>query len=188
LIGLIVDGAGDYAAFRARWPKGVRVLKTDGPRGHTVLPEAIVSSAAKQVAILKALGCTAAIIVTDSEDRAGLRYAEFLKRLERSVESTRFELSVAIASPNMMIENWYLADIECLCKHKKFLKRGVRQRCFEGRHGKKELRRLFLKGISYNEVDHGPELFPLIRESVAETNSPSFRHFAAIARGRGMRF
>ena len=58
-----------------------------------------------------------------------------------------------------MIENWYLADIEQLSKKKAFVRDRIKQKKYEGKHGKKELKKLMRKGRSYNETHHGPQLF-----------------------------
>ncbi len=175
-LGVIVDGVGDYAAFRERFGSTVRVVKTDGPRGHTVAPEVLVGSARKQVSLLRGRGCRAAMIVTDYEERRA-SYTDFRRALKRAVDQAGFDIPVYVAAPNMMIENWYIADVEQLSRKRSFLKPKLRQKKYEGRHGKRELRRLFVKGIQYSEVRHGPKLFPLIRKSVAARNSASFLEF-----------
>ncbi len=175
-LGVIVDGAGDFAAFRARFGSTVRVLKTDGPRGHTVAPDILVGSARKQVSLLQALGCRAAMIVTDYEVRPA-SYATFRGALKRAVDQAGFDIPVYVVAPNMMIENWYIADVEQLSRKRAFLRSGLKQKKYEGRHGKRELRRLFVKRAQYNEVLHGAKLFPVIRKSVAARNSASFFEF-----------
>ena len=93
------------------------------------------------------------------------------------VAACNFGASVSIAVPNRMIENWYLADIAHLCRKKKYLRDNIQQRDFEGKHGKKELKRCFKPEFAYSETKHGPELFSLIRLPVARANSQSFDAF-----------
>ena len=68
------------------------------------------------------------------------------------------EQALQVRVPNIMMENWYLADVISIRKHK-YIKENVQQKQYEGRHGKNELKRLFKPGYTYNEVRHGPELF-----------------------------
>ena len=175
-IGLIVDGEGDFASFRRKFKDGFRILKTDGPRGHTVTPEQIVNRSRKQVLMLQAFRCDAVIIVLDFEERS-MRYGEFCKALEDRVKSLKFPVPVQVAVPNQMIENWYLADIHHLSMHKRFLKEDLQQKPYEGKAGKKIIKRMMRKGYSYSETKHGPELFEAIRLGTARRNSSSFDAF-----------
>lgn len=181
MIGIIVDGQGDFGALKIRFSKTCKILKTDGPRSHTVSPEFIVSQARKQIAILRDYHCIKVILLVDFEERTS-NYNLFLKHIENYIESCNLGLPVYAASPNKMIENWYLADIEFLSKRKKFLKNNLKQKNFEGKHGKKELRKCFKKGYTYIETKHGPQLFIILRFKEAKKNSPSFSHFLNLLR------
>lgn len=175
-IGMIVDGEGDFASFRRRFTDGCRVLKTDGPRGHTASVKEIASKARKQILMLGAFRCDRVVVVVDFETRAVL-YKEFVEDLVAEFQRASCPMPVAIAVPNRMIENWYLADIEFLSKHKAFLRGGLKQKIFEGKDGKGELKRRMKKGTSYSETKHGPELFEILRFDVARKNSSSFDEF-----------
>lgn len=174
--GVIVDGQGDFAALRARYKGKHQILKTDGPRGHTVQPTLIISSARKQIAILRALGCKRIVILTDFELRRGA-YRDFLTALQKAAGGLDCSADVRAASPNRMFENWYLADIAHLSSSKAFLRDRIPQKSYEGTNGKKELKKHMKKGISYNEVKHAAELFLGIRLSTARKNSESLDHF-----------
>lgn len=176
--GVIVDGPGDYAAIIGRFPK-LRVLKTDGPRGDKVVVDQIVAHSRKQIAMLQAFACAEVIVLTDFEDRRD-DYEHFLSRIQAAFDSANLGLPVVVAVPNRMIENWYLADVAYLSAKKKYLKKKLKQKNYEGTHGKKELRKCFVKGIDYCETKHGPELFSLIRIPIACTNSASFRRFVQL--------
>ena len=174
--GIIVDGQGDFTALRARYMRKYKILKTDGPRGHTVPPKRIIFSAKKQITILKALGCQRIIILTDFECRQG-NYADFLAALTEAADSLDCRGEVLAASPNRMFENWYLADIAHLSERTAFLRDRISQKNYEGCDGKKELRKHMKKGVSYTEVKHAAKLFLGIRIRVARKNSPSFDRF-----------
>lgn len=174
--GIIVDGPGDFASLKARYKGKYKILKTDGPRGHTVSPKQLADSSRKQCKILEAFKCKKIIILIDFEVRRG-GYQKFLEELRRAFSGLDLKAKVETCSPNKMIENWYLADIKHLSKKKAFLRDNIRQKNYEGKHGKKELKKLMKKGLSYNEVRHGSQLFVAIRCSVARSNSPSFDHF-----------
>jgi hypothetical protein len=175
-IGVIVDGPGDFASLRARFAGLLRVLKADGPRGHTVGIRTLVSTARKQIALLRASGCRKAILLVDFEQRT-VAYETFVRDGQNEVVKLASPIEVVFASPNRMIENWYLADIEELSRVKAYIRDGITQKNFEGSHGKKDLSTLFVRGISYNEVKHGPDMFVTIRMPTANQNSPSLRHF-----------
>src|SRR6266571_1073349 len=112
-VGIIVDGEGDFASLRKRLRDGYRILKTDGPRGHTARPNDIVQKSRKQIGILRAFRCAYAIVLLDFESRSG-SYIEFVNALQTAFDSLCVGIPILIAVPNRMIENWYLADIEHL--------------------------------------------------------------------------
>jgi hypothetical protein len=176
LVGIIVDGEGDYASMRRRFTEGFRVLKTDGPRGHSAMASDIAIKSRKQVLMLAAFRCRRVVVVLDFESRS-VRYSEFCADLVRHFQSTGFPVPVTIAVPNRMIENWYLADIEFLATRKTFLREGIQQKAFEGKDGKAMLKRFMRKGTPYSETKHGPELFEIVRFDVARQNSASFDAF-----------
>lgn len=178
-LGIIVDGQGDFASLNSRFKDRFRILKTDGPRGHTVTPEQIITGSRKQVAMLQALRCTQVMLIIDFEERP-ISYYDFLKNLRAQLKSVDFGISIVVVMPNKMIENWYLADIEHLSKKKAFLKDHLKQKNYEGRHGKNELKKLFKTGISYDETKHGPQMFCTIRFQMAKRNSRSFKDFCDV--------
>lgn len=177
-IGLIVDGDGDYAAFRRGFPT-FKVLKTDGPRGETAAVHNILSGTRKQISILRAFRCIRILVVLDFERRR-VTYKRFLNMLESAFGCVDWGIPVSVAVPNRMIENWYLADIEFLSRKKTFLKRNIKQKNYEGTDGKRELKKCFIKRITYSETRHGPQLFAIIRFNIARQNSSSFNHFLQV--------
>jgi hypothetical protein len=174
--GLIVDGPGDFAALKTRFIGDFKILKTDGPRGHAVTVSQIVVGSRKQIGILKSFGCERVVIVTDFETRTD-DYDEFCGSLDAALKRLNEDVVLLSSVPNRMIENWYLADISYLASQKSFLKSDVKQRGYEGSHGKNELKKLFASGITYSEVKHGPQLFAVVRFDEARRNSPSFHRF-----------
>jgi len=174
--GIVVDGPGDFAALKTRLTQGFKILKTDGPRGHTVSVEQIVARSRKQIAILKAYSCTHIVILTDFEMRREL-YSDFRAKLCKALNLLDPSVPITCAVPNRMIENWYLADIAYIASQKVYLRPNVQQRNFEGTHGKDELKKLFVSKYSYDEVEHGAQMFALIRWEEARHNSESLDHF-----------
>lgn len=179
MIGLIVDGGGDYAAFKARYPGLVRVMKTGGARGHTVSCEALVSSARKEIAMLRAFRCKSIFIITDLEGRAETA-TDFIDRADKFMVGNFEYDGVGLLVCDKMIENWFLADIAYIAGIKKYIKDIKKQKVFESMHGKDELKKLFGKGFDYNEVKHSAELFPLVRGAKASAFSSSFERFRAV--------
>lgn len=175
-IGIIVDGQGDLASLKTRFENGYKILKTDAPRGHCVLPEVIARLSRKQVAILAAFKCTKVVILTDFEARPQ-NYDAFELAVRQEIATMNFPIEVVAVCPNQMIENWYLADVAHLSTRKAFLKAKPPKKLFEGTHGKNEIKRLMRLGHEYSETSHGPALFRDIRFSQARKRSRSFDSF-----------
>ena len=175
-LGIIVDGLGDFASLQKRFQHGYKILKTDGPRGHTAETEAIAKKSRKQVSILAAFKCAHVIVLIDFEQRSQA-YEEFVAELRDAFQSVAFLTSVSVVVLNRMIENWYLADIEYLSTQKAFLRDRIKQKQFEGTHGKKKIKRFMKSGLSYSETKHGPQMFEILRFDCARQNSFSLNEF-----------
>ena len=180
-IGIIVDGQGDFASLKKRFAGGYKIIKTDGPRGDSAAPSEIAIDSKKQIGMLKAFKCKRIIVMLDIEERRE-SYDEFFNKLSECFHGFDLGVQISIAVPNKMIENWYLADIEYLSRRKAFLKDGIKQKNFEGMHGKKELKKFFAKNIQYRETRHGAQMFAILRFDVARNNSPSLDHFLTTIR------
>lgn len=178
-IGIIVDGQGDYHSLRTRFVGSCQVLKTDGPRGHTVSINKLVSGAGKQLSMLMDCGCNEIVVIVDFEMRMS-NYDEFVRDLVEQFTRNYTQCQVHVAVPNRMIENWYLADISYLSQLKVYLKNNLQQRNYEGLHGKDELKRCFAHGYTYSETTHGPQMFRILRFDVARRNSDSLNVFLSI--------
>lgn len=178
-VGIIVDGPGDYSSLRTRLIDNCRILKTDGPRGHNVDMKDIVGNAGKQVAMLMGCGCKKIIVLTDFEMRTD-DYVEFVGKLRQEFTRRYTNCNIKVSVSNRMIENWYLADIAFLSKHKVFLKRNLKQKNFEGLNGKEELKKLFAREHSYIETSHGPQMFAILRFDIARQHSSSFDDFLSM--------
>jgi len=175
-LGVIVDGDGDFASLKKRFSDGYRILKTDGPRGHAARIPEIVARAKKQVGMLKAFKCTRVIVVLDFEDRP-VSYEAFLKDVRQAFGGHPFGVPVAVAVPNKMIENWYLADIEEISRKKVFIRDRLKQKHYEGKNGKTEIKKCMIHNVAYSETEHGPQMFAVVRFDVAKVNSRSFSEF-----------
>ena len=179
-VGFIVDSAGDHAALQSRFGKGYLVVKTGGPRDETMSVTQIVARSIKEMRILKSLGSRKIVMLVNFERKAR-NYRSFAERLSKecreSFAVTHLGVPVAVSVPNQVVENWYLADIEHLSAGSMLLKDNLKQRNYEGKDGKNELRKLFREKISYNEIQHGGKLFSIVRFDVARSNSMSFDHF-----------
>ncbi len=183
LVGVIVDGAGDYRSLKRRFPRGLKVLKTDGPRGHAATVNDIANKSKKQVGILKAFKCDLAIILIDFEERVD-DYSSFIQQLDDAFSAIPLGIPVSVAVCNRMIENWYLADIEHISRNKVYIRDGLKQKNYEGMNGKNEIKKCMKRWVSYSETIHGPELFGLLRFHIARQNSASFDIFLKLIDGR----
>lgn len=175
-IGIIVDGVCELHSLKKKYEGRFKVLKTDGPRGHCAPSSGIIANARKQIGMLLAFKVSKVIILLDFECRR-IPYEKFLSELDIELKKQPFKVPVKIVVSNRMIENWFLADIEFLSKKKTYLLDGLKQKNYEGSHGKDELKRLFKPRKSYSETEHGPDLFFSIREANARKNSSSFKIF-----------
>lgn len=128
--------------------------------------------------MLKAFSCEKVIILIDFECRSQ-PYSDFCDQIKRELLKRPWSSGVVFVVANQMIENWYLADLEKLSSSKNFIKDKIKQKPFEGKHGKNEIKRFIKKGYSYSETKHGPQLFQIIRDEVAVKNSFSFSQFLA---------
>jgi len=171
-----VDGHGDHAALSEKYKGKAYVLKTSGPRGHTVDAKVIASAALKEVDMLRALGCKTICILTDRESRQQ-SCTSFLNAIQTRLPAPSKALTVIATCADRMIENWILADIVQVSKACKDLKSGQKQKNWEGTHGKNELKKCMAKGINYNEVKHGKKFFCAVRDQIARKNSASLNHF-----------
>lgn len=180
--GIIVNGHGDFNSLKARFMGACRILKTDGPRGHTASIQEIVTNSYKQISMLLDDKCKYIILMIDFEMRT-VDYDEFVLNLKREFCNAYKDCHLNVAVPNRMIENWYLADITFLSQQKAFLKKNIKQNNYEGKHGKNELKKCFKKGTAYSETTHGQELFKSLRFEVARHNSPSFNRFLLLVEG-----
>lgn len=161
-LGFIVDGPGDFAAVNARFGAGCKILKTGGPRSHSTTAEQIASYSRKEIEILRLYGCSHVVVIVDFEERQG-SWKAFAEELNQLLSTGYEKMEVRAVVPNRMIENWFLADVTYLSSRFRFLKRQKAQKRFEGTNGKRELKRLFSKKESYQEVKHGRALFPEVR-------------------------
>ncbi|MFA4987596.1 MAG: hypothetical protein WC712_13520, partial [Candidatus Brocadiia bacterium] len=176
LIGVIVDGPGDFASVRGRFLGQCRILKTDGPRGHTAKVAEIANQAFKQIKMLTDLQCSSIVVVLDFEERTE-SYGAFVASIRRAFQSLDCDADVNIAVPNRMIENWYLADIEEISRKKAFIRKGLKQKSYEGKNGKDEVKKCMARKMAYSETMHGPQMFSVVRFDVARTNSQSLAEF-----------
>ena len=176
MIGVIVDGPGDFASLRARFSGTMKVRKATGPRGHTVTIAQLLSSARRQVRQLALEGCDKVLLLFDYEMRTE-RYADFIRTAQAEADRQSFAVPVVVCAANRMIENWYLADVEELSRRRVYIRPKLRQRNFEGLHGKDELKKLLRSNIKYDEIGQGRQLFCTIRLEVAGANSPSLQSF-----------
>lgn len=175
-IGLIVDGQGEFAAFKARFGGRFKVLKADGPRGANAEPAQIVAYLGKQVEMLRALRCDCVILVTDFEGRS-VGYERFVRLLREAGEIKFGSLFAGVGVPNQMVENWYLADIAYISSIRSYLCRVKRQKNYEGVSGKSVLRSYFRRGHYYKETVHGPSLVQAVRFQHARKFSKSLEQF-----------
>ena len=122
------------------------------------------------------IGCDRVIVVTDFEARDD-DLSAFCNTVQRGLENIGARVPVKCCVAHRMIENWFLADLEEISQRRNYIRGGLRQKDFEGTHGKKVLKTYFVKGYTYNEVDHGKELMATIRLDTASANSASLRCF-----------
>ena len=67
-------------------------------------------------------------------------------------------------------------------KKKNFLKDRLKQRPYEGKHGKDELKKCMMAREDYSETKHGPKLFAILRFDEARKRSKSLDSFLDLAK------
>lgn len=175
-LAMIVEGQTERNYFNKFVPKSnISIAKSFS--GHTSL-EAI----SKHVASLMRLfpsQCEYCIVLMDREMRQQASVeleASIYTLISRDEHGIGCIRKYCVICPDTMIENWMLADIESI-KNKKYIRASAKQRRYDGYHGVKEIKKIFVKGVTYDKITHGVEMLSLINEKVAKTNSPSFARF-----------
>jgi len=113
------------------------------------------------------------VILIDREKRSS-NCAQIARDLLSLLEDRGYTNQCIVGVVDRCIENWILADWECIVGHYGFnpLRRSTRT---EGSQGKTELKRLLPAGVLYHEPTWGKELFLSCRPEKLYENSPSFR-------------
>jgi hypothetical protein len=180
-LGIVVAKQKDFAALKARFRNAFPILKLDGPSGPTVNTADMIAAARKQIKMLMSIDGSSEILLLIDCDSRRSSYRTLLRELTLRAGAMNVRTPIHISIPNRTIENWYLADIEYLSRRKKRLLKGnIRQRDYEGKNGRIELKKLFRKSVTYDEVRHGAEMFMVIRTRVARANSSSFDTFYSV--------
>ena len=126
--------------------------------------------------------CKRCVIIMDREMRTAER-----EEIEEAIFSliSKDALGIGrikefhIVCPDRMVENWILADVESI-KTKKYIRSQAKQRNYEGKDGVREIKKLFVKGVSYDKVSHGVEMLGIINPEVARIHSGSFDKFISV--------
>ncbi|MBU9281995.1 DUF4276 family protein [Burkholderia multivorans] len=153
---------------------GVKVLKL--PNGKTVTPFSIAKQVNAQILLVKEPAYV--VVLVDREKRPQSSIA-LEGEIRAELKRLQFNHPFSVHVPDMMIENWMLADDNALKKYNLDIAPENRS---EGCHGKAKIIEGFRKNKSkYNEIIDGVPLLKSCSPSIMSANNASFnRLFSAL--------
>ena len=113
-----------------------------------------------------------AVILLDREERRETA-DDLIAALTRELNDRGFTGRFIIGMPDRMIENWIMADPDCVCRHGA---RPYRYSC-EGEKGKSRIKQALGRKFGYHETTSGVTLFLDTNPKAIYSNSLSFRKF-----------
>jgi len=183
----LVDGRTELSAIKAKFQKefGLNpVIRLVNCNGKHVRPEGYANAASGTLLMLLRSSCKYIIIILDKEKRkmGALKFAQLVKEsvVETMASSGKFSkkdlaLKIFVFVPDIMFENWIVADMEALKTHDFILKSKAKQKYYDGQNGSSILSRIMKN--PYKKTLHAKMLFKSIRFDVANKYSPSFNRF-----------
>jgi hypothetical protein len=178
----LVDGQTEILALQSKFNKEFRIspkFRKVDCNGKKVEPEGYANKVAPMIILASSDRFSTFFCILDREKRV-LTAEELASRiltcLQQQLNSILRTLpSIIICVPDMMFENWIIADVEGIKKCVTLVKADAQQKNFEGKSGCRYLNG-FLK-VPYKKTLHAETLFKSIRFNNAKLNSKSFAKF-----------
>lgn len=182
----IVDGATETQAFSQKIQKEFKKqanLRSKPCNGVKVKPDAYASAVEGTMKLALRNKFEKIIIIYDLEKRKSnaLIFSENLKKaiVSKLISGSSFkkndlERKIFVAAPDIMFENWIIADVQSI-KSTGLVITDFKQQKYDGEHGAKILNQNMV--CKYKKTIHGPKLFKAIDFKMASQNSNSFNLF-----------
>ena len=179
----LVDGSTEIRAFNLKFQNALRKtpsLRNVGCNGRDVSPEGYASNVTPMIQMAYSGPFNHFICVVDLERRR-MSPSTFAKRVGLAITTKLATIynhppSVTVCVPDIMFENWIVADIVGIKKqYPDLIVSSAKQAAYDGKSGATALRKIMK--VPFKKVRHGETLFNAIRFGKAKRNSPSFSIF-----------
>lgn len=183
----VVDGPSDAKSFKEKFCKIYKRhpgLRTVGCNGKDVDADGYANSSLGIILLALRGRYKYIFCILDKEERKistkifarGIKDAIIKKVLSCSKFSKdELESKINICIPDMMFENWIIADVKGIKRKKTLIETTARQINYEGKNGASRLDLMML--VKYKKTIHAPILFKSISFQRAKENSISFYYF-----------
>lgn len=184
----VVDGPSEVTSFREKFGQlysrepGINIASCNG---KDVTPEAYANKTFGIFlsALRKHYRYIICIIDKESRPISTMRFAKQVKaEIIKKILSCPFrfvekelDFKIKVCVPDIMFENWILADIKGIKRKKELIKSEAKQEKYEGKHGAYYLDLIML--VRYKKTIHAHVLFRLVSFDRAKINSNSFNFF-----------
>ncbi|MDR0605599.1 MAG: hypothetical protein LBG80_14975 [Bacteroidales bacterium] len=165
----IVDGYTEKRIINYFCPgQPVRLLNCNGK-------DVRIEAAAKRIAtLIRLMKNNYPIIIIFDKEKRNNEFEEIANKLLLCINANDIQkVEILIGIPDIMIENWILADIQSI---NSYYSVNIAQENFEGINGKSKIRQI-IKPRYYSEAEDGPELIKKCFIKNIYNNSASFKYF-----------
>lgn len=176
----LLDGQTEIQSFRDKFLKDFGIepgFRRVGCNGKVVSARGYAKKAAPMISVCLNDRFSTVVSVVDRENRrvsaAGLAQ-QIRQALLKEVTSLRDE-DLFVCVPDIMFENWIIADVEGIMQKGKLVYDKVVQEAYDGRNGARILDGMM--SVKYKKTTHARMLFKLVRFLRAKSNSSSFKSF-----------
>jgi len=183
----ILDGSSDIHSVRQKIQKEYHCtpeFRKASCNGKDVSPEGYVNAVTGTLMLALSGSYRHIICIFDREKRqmssqnlrAKVKGVIVTKLLETNQYSkTELSEKVYVFVPDIMLENWIVADVQGIKLKKELIRQNAKQEKYDGKSGSTTLKRMMK--TNYHKTQHAPLLFKAVNFKRASINSPSFEAF-----------
>jgi hypothetical protein len=181
----LVDGQTEIDAIRVRILENYYVkpqFRRVGCNGKDVTIQGYIN-ASRGILLEVLRGSYLKIVIIVDKEKRNISASDFADKLKKAIvkeisSNTRYkkeelEEKISILVPDIMFENWIVADIEGIKQENILIKADARQDMFDGSCGAGKLESTMT--CKYRKITHAPRLFRLVNFNTAQLYSPSFK-------------
>lgn len=185
---LIVDGPTEIGALKAKFYhlyNECPEIRLGPGNGISYKIEGYAKGVLPNLQFNLKLNSQAIILMPDFEKRTG-SISDFEAEIknqviEKLVETGEFSTEdlldrIFVCCPNIMFENWIIADVEGIKSCTDLINDNFEQELFDGHNGSSILKKNMK--LAYKKTTHGKKLFKRVRDKTASENSESYMAFA----------